>query len=137
AEHLKVRAEAAEAEGDFGKSADLLSQYLSFRKDDLDTLLRLVRLRDGLATTGRALQNAMLGYEEVLRRDPNRADEAEIRQDVIAVAMAIREHSVALYHLQALLEDEESQKFREENPAQTAELYYLQGQCYHAKEQTK
>ena len=140
---LKERAEAAEEEGDYAKAVGLLAQYLTFREDDHDALLHLVRLRDGLATSVQALANVYLGYEEVLRRDPDRPDKAEIRQDAIAVALTIaaasapsdaaaagRYYNLALGHLDTLLDADEFQDFQDEHTDQVAELHYQRGQCY-------
>src|SRR5690606_33765562 len=90
-------------------------------------------LRDGLATEARQLHNVVLGYEEVLRRDFDRGDEAEIRQDIVAIAMIIERYPLALDHLRILLEGESHQGFRENHPDQVAELFYQQGQCHHAE----
>ncbi len=133
ADKLKERAEAAEAEGEFEKALQLYGQYLNFREDDFDTLLYYLRLRDGMASTGDALSRVLLGYEELLRRDPVRPDDAEIREDIIAVAMALGENSLALYHLETLLDQDAFQTFRSENPQQVAELRFQKGQCHEAE----
>ena len=104
---LKERAEAAEAEGEYEKAVALLGQYLNFRENDYNALLQFLRLRDGLATTNAARNQVLLGYEELLRRDPGRPDEAEIRQDIAAIAISVGEYTVAQHHLKTLLDRRE------------------------------
>lgn len=135
--HLKDRALAAEAEGDWGKAAQLYGQYLSLEEDDLETRLHALQLRDGLATNARALHNVMLGYEEVLRRDPNRSDETDIRRDLVAVAMVNGQYSIAIHHLKSLLTEDRYRDFRDSDPARLAELYFQEGQCHQIEGRAK
>jgi tetratricopeptide (TPR) repeat protein len=109
ADRLKERAEAAEAEGEYVKAFQWYGQYLNFRQNDFDTKLYYLRWRDGFATSREAYERVLLSYEELLRRDPNRPDEAEIRQDIIAVAMTIGDSPLAMHHLEILLKDEKFQ----------------------------
>ncbi len=133
ADKLKLRAEAAETEGEYEKAMQLYGQYLNFRDDDFEALLHYLRLRDGMATTPQALSRVVLGYEELLRRDPDQPDEVEVRQDIVALAMTLRDYSLALLHLERLLEDSRFQKFRESHPDQLPEWRFQTAQCRQAE----
>lgn len=116
ADQLKQRAEAAEASGEYNTALQLFSQYLNFRPNDWDVLLHSLRLRDGLATSPATLSRVMLGYEELLRRAPNHPDEAEIRQDLVALALLLGEDSLARHHLETLLEGQHLEMYRRAHP---------------------
>ncbi len=127
---LKERAQAAEAEGEYEKAVTLLNQYLNFRENDYDALLHFLRLRDGLATTKAARDELLLGYQGILRRDPDRPDEAEIRQDTAAIAMSVGEFALARQQLEMLVEPGKFDQYRDKHGA---ELKYQLGLCCQAE----
>ena len=112
----------------------LLGQYLNFRENDYDSQLHSLRLRDGLATSEQARGQILLGYENLLRRDPGRPDEWEIRKDIAALAMSVGEFAVARHHLETLSDDAD---FRDKHEDEIPELTYQWGQCYHAEDRIK
>ena len=134
---LKDRAKVAEAEGEYGQAVVLLRQYLNFRENDYDALLHCLRLRDALATAPQARSLVLLGYEELLRRDPGRPDEAEIRQDLVAVALSVGQYRLARRHLTILLEQGTFQDDRKKQAEKFPEFEYQRGLCHQAEGRIK
>ncbi|MBO0699955.1 MAG: tetratricopeptide repeat protein, partial [Zavarzinella sp.] len=95
---LLWQANAAAEKGRTDKAVFYLRQYLEFRPDDHDTVVRLADLM--LARPGRRdLKNAHFLYERVYREAPQRAD---VGRKLVALCMEMRRFEDALTHAEHL-----------------------------------
>src|SRR5262245_27658600 len=95
---LLWQANAAAERGKTDKAVFYLRQYLEFRPDDHDTVVRLADLM--LERPGRRdLKNAHFLYERVYREVPQRAD---VGRKLVSLCMAMRRFEDALSHAEHL-----------------------------------
>ncbi len=90
------QADRAEAEGRLDRAARLLRHYVVLVPADLDARTRYGTLLEKSATTGRARQDALAVFEQVLQQDPARHD---VRNRAGLLAARLGRHQVALAHL--------------------------------------
>ena len=125
ADRLLEQAARAEEQGDLDEAVKFLGQYVGFRPKDADALARFGLLVEKTARTPRQWFQAFQTLERVLRLDPKRADEAEIRRRLADLSMKLGQYKDALLHLRTL----QTLTERTASADQRAELLSLQGQC--------
>ncbi len=116
ADGLREKAEAAKEQGDLAEAINLYTQYLKYRPDNIEAQVRLGEVLDQPNTTGKALLQVFLLYEDVLRKDPNRE---VVRRRLVQVSMRIGRYGDALGHLMPLLA----------KSPDDPELLFHQGRC--------
>ena len=134
---LLERATAAEADDRLQEAIRLLSQYVRLNPEDTDALAKIGSLVNRSENSVKAWFRVYSTFEEVLRRDPDRKDAAEIRWQLAQVAMKLYRFRDAAAHLVILRDREvadESQKAldSQSDPVKlpdAAELCFLQGRC--------
>jgi len=122
ADSLLALAEEADEDGQTETAIQYLSQYLRFRPHDYDTKVRLADLIAASSQSVRARQTILGILEEVLRKDPHRADADELRRRAIDVSLGIGRYRDALAHLKILQE-------KQADGADDPELAFINGQC--------
>lgn len=102
ASSLLQQAERAEQDGKAEQAAQHLRTYLGFAPDDTDALTRYGLLLSRLASQPQARAQALEVLEQVLRRDPSRAD---VRRQLVDIAMhpQLARYADAREHLEILL----------------------------------
>src|SRR5262249_42316066 len=102
---LLVQAERAEKQARLDQSIKFLSRYLEFIPEDVEERAHLGRLlaSDQFADSPKLRLRAFFVLDDVLRRDPGRAD---VRRLLVDVAMdpRLQRYADAQNHLQVLLE---------------------------------
>lgn len=124
AEQAAEAAEGAEKVVQYRKVVQLLSRYLAYRPSDTEARARLGMLLQDLARTPKDLENTLLVYDAVLRRDASRSD---IRLRAAKLAIVLQRHSDALDHLTALGVQDSSD----------GKLHLLRAECLEAMRQYK
>ena len=123
---LLDRAAVAEADDRLQDAILLLSQYVRLNPEDTDALARIGTLVNRADNSVSSWRRVYLTCEEVLRRDQGREDAAEIRWQLVQVAMKLRRFRDASDHL-AILRD--SDLPIDSSVPDEAELCFIQGQC--------
>ena len=114
---LLRQAAEAEEKKDWRKAADYLGRYLQFAPEDTDALARFGFALDKQGDKNpRLRERALLVFDQVLRRDPERAD---VRQEAVKLAMSLGRFADAKAHLDVLLAANLSD----------GELWYSMGTC--------
>jgi tetratricopeptide (TPR) repeat protein len=98
-----TQAERAEQEGDLDQAIEHLSRYLVLKPGDTTALAKyaLLLADEKIATNARARSHAVDLLEQVLRRDPSRAD---VRRALIPLALRQGRHHEARPHLDILFQ---------------------------------
>jgi tetratricopeptide (TPR) repeat protein len=123
AEQAAEAAEEAEKAAHYRKEVQLLSRYLAYRPSDTEARARLGMLLEDLARTRKDLENTLLVYDAVLRRDASRSD-IRLRAAKLA-ARKLERYTDALDHLTALGVQDSSD----------GELHVLRAVCLEAMRQ--
>lgn len=139
ASDLLERAAAAESDHRLQEAVSLLSQYIRLKPEDTDALVRIGTLVNRIVGSVRAWRRAYISFEEVLRREPEREDAAEIRWQLVQVAMKLNRFRDAMSRLKILRDSEAAGKLSKDSASEQnafnlpdeAELCFLQGQCRH------
>src|SRR6266700_1328405 len=117
---LLAQAEKLEEDNKLEDATFLLRLYLRRAPADADARVRYALLRVKLDRSPRELQEAYQGLEDLLRDQPDRED---VRRQAVVLAMLLREHAAARYHLEQLLKAKPND----------GELEWLTGECYLAE----
>jgi tetratricopeptide (TPR) repeat protein len=126
-------ADEAKEQGNDDKEVEYLRVYLGYRPDDIDAQARLALVRGRLAlksANGRAVMQAYLALDQVLRQDPSRLDVCEKAAEL---AILLRRFGGAGNPGEA---EDHVQKLRTAAP-DNAEYVYLEGRCEEAKAKDK
>ncbi len=116
---LLARAVAAETEGQADKAEDYYRRYLTFRPDDVETLIRYARLLEGPGGSLAGRARAEPVYKKVVRLDGGRTD---IRRKLMDLAIQAGQFPDAQAQVEYLLRASPDD----------GELTYLLGRCEEA-----
>lgn len=134
---LLDQATEAEESGDLKQAIGFLSQYLRLRPDDADALKQIGSLTNRSESSVDAWFKVYRTYEEVLRRDPRRSDAAEVRWELVKVAMKLERFRDAQTHLGELQELVRADGLDFDNAPGPAELYHRSAICFERLTESK
>lgn len=97
-----LQADRAAKEGDVPQALQYLERYLSYVPGDTDALVRYAELlvSEQAPQNSQVRQRALDVMEQVLRRDPSRA---EVRRRLVLLALSTKQFSLAREHLEVLM----------------------------------